>query len=178
MKSNIGIVAFLCTCMIRVQPATREHIPIIQHIAFEVWPKAYGDIPSAAQLNYMLDLIYSEASLKKQIAGGHQFTLAYDDTGPVGFASFSETEPGIYKLQKLYVLSNQQGKGTSKLLVTHVLDAVTTRGSTALRLNVNRHNKAKAFYERFGFEVIKEEDIDIGNGYLMNDYVMEKRLNT
>ncbi|MEI9808163.1 MAG: hypothetical protein WDO16_09960 [Bacteroidota bacterium] len=41
---------------------------------------------------------------------------------------------------------------------------------------MNRSNNAKLFYEKIGFIVIREEDIDIGNGYLMNDYVMEKQV--
>ena len=53
---------------------------------------------------------------------------------------------------------------------------IIQRGAVSLLLNVNRQNKAKFFYEKLGFTVIKEEDIDIGNGYFMNDYVMEKRL--
>jgi ribosomal protein S18 acetylase RimI-like enzyme len=43
-------------------------------------------------------------------------------------------------------------------------------------VNVNRHNKALHFYEKYGFKIIREEDIDIGEGYFMNDYVMELKL--
>ena len=59
-----------------------------------------------------------------------------------------------------------------------VTEEIKTLGGVSLQLNVNRNNKAKEFYERQGFAVIKEEDIDIGNGYLMNDYVMEKVLSS
>jgi hypothetical protein len=48
--------------------------------------------------------------------------------------------------------------------------------STALSLNVNRFYKACAFYHKKGSEIIKEVDIEIGHGYLMEDYVTEKRL--
>jgi len=54
--------------------------------------------------------------------------------------------------------------------------AMKIKGASSLQLNVNRNNNAKVFYEKIGFAVIKEEDIDIGNGYLMNDYVMEKKV--
>ena len=50
------------------------------------------------------------------------------------------------------------------------------KGGTTLQLNVNRQNNAKEFYEKMGFAVIGEEDIDIGSGYYMNDYIMEKKL--
>lgn len=46
--------------------------------------------------------------------------------------------------------------------------------ATVLELNVNRQNKARIFYEKFGFVIVEEKDIPIGNGYFMNDYVMQK----
>ena len=86
------------------------------------------------------------------------------------------TEPGMYKLQKIYVMPQNQGKGTGKFVITEILKAITRKGGTSLQLNVNRNNKAKEFYEKLGFAVIREEDNDIGNGYVMNDYVMEKKI--
>jgi ribosomal protein S18 acetylase RimI-like enzyme len=107
----------------------------------------------------------------------HIFLIAELNEEPVGFASYSETEePGIYKLQKLYVRSDIQGKGLGKALLDEVLNIVTGLKATALQLNVNRYNKAKSFYEKFGFKIIREENIDIGNNYFMNDYIMEKKL--
>ena len=32
------------------------------------------------------------------------------------------------------------------------------------------------FYKKNGFQIIREEDVDIGNGYYMNDYVMSKSI--
>jgi Acetyltransferases len=84
-------------------------------------------------------------------------------------------EPGIYKLHKIYVLPYNQGKGTGKFVITEIIRAISRKGGKGLQLNVNRNNKAKDFYEKMGFVVIREEDIDIGNGYFMNDYVMEIR---
>jgi ribosomal protein S18 acetylase RimI-like enzyme len=57
-----------------------------------------------------------------------------------------------------------------------LITAIKQKGATSLLLNVNRNNPTKGFYEKLGFTVIKEEDIDIGNGYFMNDYVMEKKV--
>ena len=71
------------------------------------------------------------------------------------------------------MLQNQQGKGTGKKLIEHIAETIRTIGATILELNVNRHNKAKDFYIRQGFSVARQENIAIGNGYFMNDYVME-----
>ncbi len=86
------------------------------------------------------------------------------------------TAPQTYKLHKIYVLPSQQGKGSGKFIIDQLTNAMKIKGASALQLNVNRNNPAKSFYEKIGFAVIKEEDIDIGSGYFMNDYVMEKKL--
>lgn len=158
------------------RPAVAADIPLIRTLANQVWPLTYEKILSRAQVIYMMRLIYSEASLRRQMETGHEFIIVYNAGIPVGFASYSELEPALFKLQKLYVLPNQQGRGTGRFLINEVISLVKNRGAAALRLNVNRYNKARSFYEKIGFTVIKEEKIDIGNGFVMDDFVMEKSL--
>jgi len=163
---------------ILIRPAGVEDIPAIHLLAHQIWPKTYGHLMSADKLQYMLQLIYDPASLEKQMQErGHVFLLAEVDHRPAGFASFSATnETGIYKLHKIYISTGIQGKGLGKTLLNAVIEEIKRLQATALRLNVKRDNTAIAFYEKQGFAIIKEEDIDIGNGYFMNDYVMEKKL--
>lgn len=163
--------------MLTIRNASLKDATLIRSLAVKIWPKAYGHILSKQQLAYMLNLMYTEAGLKNQMRQGHRFIIAYNTGIPVGFASFSEMEPLVYKLHKLYVLSSQQGKGTGKFMIEQIINEIQTGGALSLRLNVNRNNTAKLFYEKLGFEVIASEDVDIGNGYFMNDYVMEKKLN-
>ena len=159
-----------------IRNATADDIPLIRTLAKQIWPQSYEKILKRPQVNYMMRLIYSADALKKQMAEGHQFIIIYNNSIPVGFASYSELEPTIYKLHKVYVLLNQQGRGTGKFAIEQVLAAIQPKGAVALRLNVNRFNKAKGFYEKLGFTVLKEEKIDIGGGYFMDDYVMEKSI--
>lgn len=162
---------------LHIKAATPDDIAIIQQIAYATWPKAYGEILAKHQLNYMLETMYSTFALQKQFEEGHQFYIAQLNNKPVGFADFSMYKnPATYKLHKLYVLPQTQGTGTGKALLEFVIDKVKTLGATSLLLNVNRFNKAKSFYEKNGFTIVKETDIYIGNGYFMNDYVMELKL--
>ncbi|MFT5964452.1 MAG: GNAT superfamily N-acetyltransferase [Flavobacterium sp.] len=69
-----------------------------------------------------------------------------------------------------------QGKRIGNTLIGYIEKLAIENHSTALSLNVNRFYKACAFYHKKGSEIIKEVDIEIGHGYLMEDYVMEKRL--
>jgi GNAT superfamily N-acetyltransferase len=163
---------------ISIRPGELEDINSIGFLAQQIWPEAYGHILSAEQLQYMLNLFYSPVSLRRQmLEDKHQFLVVERDEAPIGFASWGATgEAGIYKLHKLYVLTGQQGKGLGRALLQYIFEAIRPSGARVLRLNVNRHNKARQFYERMGFVVVREEDVPIGNGYFMNDYVMEVRV--
>ena len=159
-----------------IREATKEDIATIHALANKTWRVAYKEILSPQQLAYMLDRIYSEPSLQQQFDTGHHFLIAEEDNIPIAFADYNHLKESIYKLQKIYALPEQQGKGIGKFLINYIIETVKQKGATVLLLNVNRHNKAKEFYEHLGFTVIGEEDIDIGEGYFMNDFIMEKKL--
>jgi diamine N-acetyltransferase len=159
-----------------IRKASLEDIPLIRELTFRVWPQTYAATLSQEQIDYMLELMYSEASLTKQMTvDGCDFIIVFENGNPVGFASFSEAETGVWKLHKIYVLPNQQGKGTGRFVIDYIIKAIKQQGATALQLQVNRYNKAKEFYEKLGFAVIKIADFDIGNGFFMNDYIMEMK---
>ena len=162
--------------MFSIRRATAEDIPLIRELCFKVWPQTYASIVSQEQIDYMLEKMYSPASLQEQMEAGSQFIFVYEGDSPVGFASYFEKAPSVFKLDKIYVLISQQGKGTGRFVIDHIIDEIKKKGGTALQLQVNRHNKAKNFYEKLGFVVIEEKDFDIGNGHFMNDYMMEKKL--
>ena len=159
-----------------IRDASKKDIAIIYALAHAVWPETYSAILSEAQLKYMLEMIYSESSLQKQFEEGHNFLIVEETKTPVAFADYSLLKDGVYKLNKIYVLPDQQGKSIGKLLLHHVIDLVKAKGAKTLLLNVNRNNKAKEFYAHLGFKVIGEEDIDIGEDYFMNDYIMSYKL--
>jgi GNAT superfamily N-acetyltransferase len=159
-----------------IRKATADDIPLIRELCFKVWPQTYASAITQEQIDYMLDKMYSSASLQKQMDSGSQFIFVYDESEPVGFASYFEKAPSVFKLDKIYVLVSQQGKGTGRFVIDYIIDEIKRKGATALQLQMNRHNKARNFYEKLGFVIIEEKDFDIGQGFFMNDYVMEKRL--
>lgn len=161
-----------------VRKATISDIEAIQGLAAEIWPVAYRDILSEAQLNYMLNQFYGIEALKEQIlTKGHQFYLLLNKSKQeLGFAAVSKENEDTFKLQKLYVLPSQQGKQLGKMLLQTVIHYSKENGGMRLILNVNRYNKARFFYEKQGFKIIEEVDIAIGNNYFMNDFVMQCNL--
>src|SRR6476469_8204779 len=124
---------------ITIVKASEEDVPSIQQIAYTTWPSVYGHIVGEMQLAYMLNLIYSTSSLKRQMQNGSTFLLAKEKDESIAFAAYFLKSPNIYKLDKLYALPNQQGKGLGKLLINYIIDEIKTLDATALHLNVNSY---------------------------------------
>lgn len=160
-----------------IRIADTADIPTIGALAEAIWPDTYSSILSNNQIRYMLELFYSPESLLRQFQDGHLFLILTKNTENVGFASYAKfSENGTYQIHKLYIHPLQQGKGFGNILLDAIRQHVLHQRGNKIRLNVNRHNKALSFYERYGFKEVSEEDIPIGNGYFMNDYVMEMEL--
>jgi diamine N-acetyltransferase len=161
---------------LRIKSAEITDIPLIRKLAMQVWPQTYTPILGVIQVDYMLDKFYAPEELKKQMQEpDHHFCICYYENDPAAFASWSLVEPHVYKLHKLYVHPGRQGNGIGRFMISYIIDDVRSRQATALRLNVNRYNHlAIAFYEQLGFSHLKDEDIDIGSGYFMNDHVLVK----
>lgn len=159
--------------MTGIRKAGTDDIMLIKELTMQVWPQTYIPIVGEDQVAYMLDRFYTREALMAQMEQGHSFIIGYDGDEPVAFASWSEIEPHVYKLHKLYISTGQQGKGVGRSMISYIVDEIRKEAATFLCLNVNRYNNsAKAFYEKVGFKHVTDEDIDIGNGYFMNDHVL------
>lgn len=157
-----------------------DDIWIIQSLAERIWEKTYKTIITADQISYMMEMMYSTSSLEKQMnEEGQYYLLAKDGDEYVGYLSYEMNydEELFIKIQKIYVLSSAQGKGIGTLLIDEVLKTAKENKADRIKLNVNRdNNRAINFYKINGFNIEKEEDNDIGNGFFMTDYVMTKPL--
>ncbi len=157
----------------------REQLSIIKDLAYAIWPSTYGEILSSEQLNYMLDNFYSVANLENQMDKGQIFELLLESNNVVGFVAyefncdFENFSQPLTKIHKIYLLPETQGKGFGKFMIDEVIKIAKNNNQKGLFLNVNKYNKAKFFYEKLGFIISKGEVIDIGNNYIMDDYVME-----
>ncbi|TDR19691.1 GNAT family N-acetyltransferase [Flavobacterium cheniae] len=152
-----------------------EQLPIVIDLTKKIWPVAYGEILSKAQLDYMIDKFYNETALRELMQKSHVFYLAQDNNGKdVGFVSYEiNSEPNKTKIHKIYVLPETQGTGLGRQFFELVKEKAIENQQNAIFLNVNKYNNAIHFYSKLGFTKVKDEVIDIGNGYVMDDYVME-----
>ena len=157
--------------------AERDDLIKVQSLAKEIWPDTFQEILSAEQIEYMLNWMYDIEKLKSQLQEGHEFFLLTDAGKEIGFAGVEWNFPkkDLLRIHKLYLLPSYQGTGLGKYMILQLEDIVKSRNGNGLHLNVNRFNRAVQFYQNLDFRIIGEEDIDIGNGYLMEDYIMCKK---
>ena len=162
--------------LLAVRSAVNSDIPAIQEIAHETWPVTYNRIIPLRQVEYMLDQRYSTDILEEEMFLGHSFIIAELNGLAIGFACFKFKEDRIYKLDKLYVSPKSQKVGAGMKLLQEVIRRVIDSGGKELILQVNRKNKSVGFYQKMGFEILREQDFHIGDGFYMNDYVMSLKL--
>lgn len=165
--------------MIEIVVAQEQHIPAIRKLADSSWPKAFATILSAEQIDYMMEMMYSQASLEKQMGEGHQYAIVRDSGVDIGYVSYeiNQNNSSKTKIHKLYISPDHQRKGLGKLMVDYVALQALDSQNSAVFLNVNKYNTgAIDFYKKCHFYLASEEVIDIGDGFLMDDYVFELAL--
>ncbi|MGB7755829.1 MAG: GNAT family N-acetyltransferase [Salinisphaera sp.] len=153
-------------------PALLLELSALAHV---IWHQHYTPIIGEAQVKYMLNCGYSEPALNKQRAAGTRFTLARRGERSVAFAAVSPdaADADIAWLDKLYVHVEARNLRVGRRLVERAASQAREFGATILRLRVNRHNaESITAYQRIGFAIECEDVKDIGNGFVMDDYVM------
>jgi len=166
--------------LIHIRIAQLEDIDLIHQLGKAAFYPTYLPYISEAQVDYMFHKMYDAQSLQEQMnVRGDIFLIAYDDDdASLGFASLQINYDGkqTSKLHKLYVLPDTQTKGIGKTLLHKAEEIARNAGEENLLLNVNRYNKAVDFYKHLGYTIHRIDDIDIGNGFFMNDYEMIKSI--
>ncbi len=162
---------------ITIQQAALTDVSAIKRLAHEIWWPTYQEYIPHGQIKLMLELIYAETALREQMEAGQRFSMAMRNNKPVGFVSFQPkpADTDIMRIEKIYIHSSEQGKGTGKLLIDHVSQTALAENIRCLELNVNRNNPAKSFYEKQGFTIVAEVDVPY-HDYMLNDYIMQKQL--
>ena len=161
-----------------IRIASKDDLPVVQHIATTAYHETYIPIIGVDQVDFMLRKFYNLDALSEQMDQGHVFIIATEDKEDIGFASYNrlEDDPKVFKLQKLYLLPERKGSGLGRFLVEKIISQARAAGIEKLILNVNRYNKSRGFYEKLGFVITEKVDIPIGGHFFMNDYVMEIRI--
>ncbi|MCS6935739.1 MAG: GNAT family N-acetyltransferase [Chitinophagales bacterium] len=162
------------TLRVAFLPATQDDIPSIIKLAQQIWRAYYPAIIGLAQVEYMLAQRYTEKEITSQMQAGERYYVALGDNQMVGYASL-RADSDAWFLHQLYVLPSHFGFGIGTGFLHFLFHEA---GYRTIRLQVNRKNiRAINFYFKNGFVIERCIDVDIGNGYYMNDYVMVKKFN-
>ena len=161
--------------MFVIKQATTPDIPLINKLAWNVFPETYKNILSHEQIEYMMDWMYSIENLHKQMEEeGHIYYIAYEECEAAGYVSIRQEDTDLFHLEKIYVIPYYQKYHLGKQLFQQAIKGIKEIHPAPCRmeLNVNRNNPALGFYEHMGMKKVREGDFPIGNGYYMNDYIM------
>ena len=157
---------------ISFRPAGQADIPLIRSLAGAIWWRHYPDIISHEQIEYMLDMMYSEKNITEQMQQRQNYTIIYCDDQPAGYYAVSERSDGHFFLNKFYVDTERHRRGIGSAAFDHLIKN-DCAGYKEISLQVNRRNiKAINFYFKKGFVIDRAFDFDIGGGYSMDDFVM------
>lgn len=157
--------------------ATEKDIPLIQDLARRSWEKAYAEILSKEQMEYMLAEMYSEMEIISHLQNSdyHYYLILDEITNSYeGFIGYQHNyELQTTKLHRIYLVPESKGKGMGKGALKFLNEKVSENNNNRIILNVNKYNEARKFYESQGYKVYGEGVFDIGNGFVMDDYLME-----
>jgi len=164
---------------IRIVAATEGDLAAVAELAGVIWRRHYPGIITAEQIEYMLERGYSRPALLRFITEqGAGLELARFDERIAGFAAYYRgDDPDELKLDKLYVHQDFHRRGVGSRLIEATAAAAQAQQRTTLVLNVNKNNaQAIRAYARSGFVIREAVIVDIGGGFVMDDYIMAKRL--
>lgn len=153
-----------------------KNIHLIPQLATKIWNECYKGIISQEQIDYMLGMMYNQEKINENLSNGEHWKILKADNIPVGYIHFKEEDEKIF-LAKIYLLQDEKYKGLGQALLNEVTKFALDNDYKSIYLTVNKNNaKAIRFYEKNNFKNIKSETFDIGNGYIMDDFIYEKKI--
>lgn len=156
-----------------------KNIHLIESLSKEIWNDAYKDLLSQEQIDYMLNMMYNLDKVNEGLANGEIWEIVKVDNIPVGYLHYKLDDNNTVFLSKIYLKTTDKTKGVGQVMMNHVIDYANSINAKDVHLTVNKENaRAIRFYEKNGFKNIESKTFDIGNGYVMDDYIFQKTLIT
>lgn len=151
----------------------QEEIEILANKADIIWHEYFPGIITVEQIDYMVDMFLAPHSIKREMEEGYEFYLAYSGDDNVGFTVVKPEEEKLF-ISKLYVDKEHRGQGFGSPMFDKAREIAVKNNLKSMYLTVNKYNTPSIeVYKHKGFQITKEVQTDIGNGFIMDDYVME-----
>ncbi len=157
---------------------SREQIVDVVNLAGEIWTEHYVSIVGRAQVDYMLGKFQSAGAIEAQLSDGYEYYIVSHEGKSEGYmAIVPDADTGTAMLSKIYVRQSARGHGFGRAMLEFAEAVCRERRIGLLWLTINKHNShSLAWYMRQGFERAGSIVQDIGGGFVMDDYRMEKTI--
>jgi diamine N-acetyltransferase len=155
--------------------STTTQLAEVARMAHEVWNEYYVPIIGRAQVDYMVAKFQTAEAMQSQLDSGYEYFQIQQGGALIGYAAIRhDAADARLFISKLYVLAAHRKSGAGRKCLELIEHMAQDRGATHLWLTVNKGNPSVRAYERLGFRIVESMVMDIGGGYVMDDYRMEK----
>jgi GNAT superfamily N-acetyltransferase len=161
--------------MIEIKAATVKDALLLEQLAAVIWKEHYQPIIGLAQVEYMLNKFQSHKAITEQMNTNVSYFIVFKLSRPIGYFSLIEKKKSLF-ISKFYLESLHRGQGIAHIMLTRIYQFAASLNITQVELTVNKYNPAYHAYLKLGFENIDSVEMDIGGGYIMDDYVMRKNI--
>ena len=154
-----------------------DDLQLLSTMAGTIWRECYVSILCVEQIEYMLSKFLSADVLSRQVSlEGYEYYFVECDGEKAGFVGVKVEEKRLF-LSKLYIKEEYRGRGISSIVLGFLEDKCRREDLQAVYLTVNKYNdRAYEVYIKNNYKVIEDVVTDIGSGYVMDDYVMQKTI--
>ena len=159
---------------------SEAEIAAIESLANTIWHEHFTPIIGQAQVGYMLEKFQNKQAIRQQMDSGYIYILAQQNDENIGYAGIHPDKTNhALQLSKFYLLKEKRGQGLGQQFMDYIEAICHQQHIDRIWLTVNRHNTGPiAAYKRMGFIITQEIVQDIGDGYVMDDFIMEKKLSS
>ena len=145
-------------------------------LAQMIWREHFTPIIGEKQVDYMLDKFQSAPAIAEQIRQGYLYFALMSDNRQIGYTAFRIDDDTLF-LSKLYIQKEFRGRGYARIVLDKAEDTAKKNTKPVIRLTCNKNNaNSLAVYKKLGFLTVREEKTDIGSGFFMDDYILEKQI--
>ncbi len=162
-----------------VPVVSEEDIRQVADLATVIWHEHFPSIIGEDQVDYMVDKFQSVPAITDQIEKeGYRYYKICDEDGLAGYFGIKTEDDASLFLSKFYIKKEERGKGLAGQALDYMVAICQEQGLDKIWLTCNKHNDdTLAIYDHMGFEVTGSQVTDIGNGFVMDDYVLTYYVN-
>lgn len=152
----------------------KEEVKELADLASEIWHEYWPSLLSEEQIDYMVDKFQSENAIVKQLATeNYLYYFLIKDNVKCGYFGISRIKDYLF-LSKLYIKKEYRHQGLGKIAFEKIIEIAKKLGYSSIKLTVNKNNKNTiSAYLKYRLAIVDKTVTDIGNGFVMDDYIME-----